>query len=119
MPSDPDWAGAVTYTLKRSGWTAASEDELWKIIETSPAQRDWHVKVREPGLLLLHKNVPTPGNAWLQMRGGTVSGRGGTYHQRMTFYPKGILGRVYWYGGLRWHRKRFREVFRDVMERAH
>ncbi len=119
LPSDPDWAGAVVYTIKRSGWTAASEQELWRVVESTSAQRDWQVKRREPGRLLrLHKNTRVPGEAWLQMRVATVSGRGSTYHQREIFYPKGIPGRVYWYGGLRWHRKRFRELFRDVMDRA-
>jgi hypothetical protein len=59
-----------------------------------------------------------PGDAWLQMRVGTVSGRGSTYHQRMIFYPKGIPGRIYWYAGLRRQRRRFRETFRDVLDRA-
>ncbi len=119
LPSDPDWAGAITYTLKRSGWTAASEDDLWKLVENSPARQDWRVKAREPGrFLLLHKDGRIPGNAWLQLRVGTVSGRGSTYHQRMIFYPKGIAGRIYWYGGVRRHRRRFRKVFRDVLDRA-
>jgi uncharacterized protein YbjT (DUF2867 family) len=119
LPSDPAWAGAVAYTLKRSGWTAAAEDQLWKLIESSPAQLNWQVKAREPGRrLLLHKNGTLPGDAWLQMRVGTVSGRGSTYHQRMIFYPKGIPGRIYWYAGLRQHRRRFRELFRDVLYRA-
>jgi uncharacterized protein YbjT (DUF2867 family) len=119
LPSDPAWAGAVAYTLKRSGWTAAAEDQLWKLIESSPAQLNWQVKAREPGRrLLLHKNRTLPGDAWLQMRVGTVSGRGSTYHQRMIFYPKGIPGRIYWYAGLRQHRRRFRELFRDVLYRA-
>jgi len=119
LPSDPAWAGAVAYTLERSGWTAAAEDQLWKLIESSPAQLNWQVKAREPGRrLLLHKNGTLPGDAWLQMRVGTASGRGSTYHQRMIFYPKGIPGRIYWYAGLRQHRRRFRELFRDVLYRA-
>jgi uncharacterized protein YbjT (DUF2867 family) len=117
-PNDPDWASAIVYTLKRSGWTAATEEELWKVVESSPARHDWQTKSCEPGRMLrLHKSARA-GDAWLQMRVGTVSGRGSTYHQRAVFYPKGIPGRVYWHGGLRWHRKRFRALFRDVMDRA-
>jgi hypothetical protein len=52
------------------------------------------------------------------MRVASVSGRGSAYHQRAVFYPKGIPGRVYWYGGLRRHRKGFRRLFRDVMDGA-
>ena len=119
LPSDPDWAGAVVYTLKRSGWTAASEEELWKVIENSVTQHNWHVRAREPGrLLLLHKTGNVPGDAWVQMRVGTVSGRGSTYHQLMLFYPKGIPGSIYWYAGLRRHRRRFRELFREVLDGA-
>jgi hypothetical protein len=36
----------------------------------------------------------------------------------MTFYPKGIPGRAYWYAGLSRHRKAFRAIFRSVMDRA-
>lgn len=116
LPSDPDWAGAVVYGLKRSGWTAASEDELWKSMENAAAQSDWQVRVRETGRrLLLRKSGSVPGNAWLQMRVGTGADRGSTYHQQMLFYPKGIPGRVYWYAGLRGRRKRFRQLFRDVL----
>jgi uncharacterized protein YbjT (DUF2867 family) len=119
LPTDPEWAGAVAYTLKRSGWTSASEEELWKVIESSPALQDWEVKSREPGrVLLLEKHTNMPAKAWLQMRVGTVAGRGSTYHQRLLFYPKGIPGRAYWYAGVRRHRKRFRQTFRDIMDRA-
>jgi uncharacterized protein YbjT (DUF2867 family) len=117
-PGDPEWAGAVGYTLKRSGWTPLTEDELWKVVESSPAQQDWQVMLREPGRLLRMHKDGRAGVAWLQMRVGSVSGRGSTYHQRMTFYPKGIPGRVYWRAGRRWHRKAFRALFRDVMDRG-
>ncbi len=117
LPSDPDWAGAVVYTLKRSGWTAATEDDLWKAIEGAAPQDNWQVKERQPGQrLLLHRNGPVPGDMWLQMRVATVSGRGSTYHQRMLFYPKGIPGRIFWYAGLRRHRKAFRSLFRNVID---
>lgn len=117
LPTDPDWSGAVVYTLKRSGWTPAAEDDLWKAIEGAALHENWQVKEHDAGQrLLLHRKGPVPGDAWLQMRVGTVSGRGSTYHQRMLFYPKGIPGRFYWYGGLRRHRKAFRALFRDVMD---
>ncbi|MFZ0832618.1 MAG: DUF2867 domain-containing protein [Mycobacterium sp.] len=119
LPSDPDWAGAVVYTLKRSGWTAAAEVDLWRAIEGAAPRDHWKVVEREPGQrLLLYRNGPVPGDVWLQMRAATVSGRGSTYHQRMLFYPKGIPGRAYWYAGLRRHRGRFRALFRNVIETA-
>lgn len=117
-PADPDWAGAVNYTLKRSGWTRVAEEELWKMVESSPAQQDWRVTLREPGRLLRMRQESRAGVSWLQMRVAAVSGRGSAYHQRMTFYPKGIPGRIYWYVGLRRRRRKFRAVFSYVMDRA-
>jgi uncharacterized protein YbjT (DUF2867 family) len=117
-PADPDWAGPINYTLKRSGWTPVSEDELWKVIESSTAQQHWRVALREPGGLLRMRSESWAGVSWLQMRVAGVAGGGSAYHQLMTFYPKGIPGQIYWRAGLRRYRKRFRELFRDVMDRA-
>jgi hypothetical protein len=117
-PADPDWAGPVSYTLKRSGWTGASEEELWKVVESTPAQQDSRVVLRQPGRLLQLRRESRAGVSWLDMRVADVSGRGSTYHQRMIFYPKGIPGRIYWHASLRRHRKAFRALFRDVMDRA-
>jgi uncharacterized protein YbjT (DUF2867 family) len=117
-PADPEWAGAVGYTLKRSGWTPLTADELWKVVESSSAQHDWHMTCREPGRLLRMRKESRAGVSWLQLRVAAVSGRGSAYHQLMTFYPKGIPGRAYWYAGLSRHRKAFRAIFRSVMDRA-
>ena len=117
-PADPDWAGAVSYTLKRSGWTPLTEEELWKVVESTPAQQDWRVVLREPGRLLRLRKEGRAGVSWLQLRVADVSGRGSTYHQRMIFYPKGIPGRFYWHVGLHRHRNAFRALFRDVIDHA-
>jgi hypothetical protein len=117
-PADPEWAGAVGYSLKRSGWTPLTPDELWKVVESSSAQHDWQVMCREPGRLLHLRQESRAGVCWLQLRVAAVSGRGSAYHQRMTFYPKGIPGRVYWYAGLSRRRKAFRAIFRSVMDRS-
>jgi uncharacterized protein YbjT (DUF2867 family) len=117
-PADPDWAGAVIYTLKRSGWTPVTEEELWKVVESRLVQQDWRVLLREPGSLLRMRRESRAGVSWLQMRVAGVSGAGSTYHQRMTFYPKGIPGRVYWRASLPQRRKAFRELFRDVIDHA-
>jgi hypothetical protein len=77
------------------------------------------VQAREPGKLLrLTTQNRIPGHAWLDMRVESMSGHKGRYHQRLIFYPRGIAGRVYWYGGLPLHRRRFRVTFDDVVARA-
>ena len=39
-----------------------------------------------------------PGDRWLEMR-ITPEGNGSRYEQRAIFYPRGLLGRVYWLAG--------------------
>lgn len=119
LPSDPEWAGAIVHTITRSAETAASSDRLWKVVDTSMIQQRWRVQAREPGRLLrLTTQNRIPGHAWLDMRVESMSGHKGRYDQRLIFYPRGIAGRVYWYGGLPLHRWRFRATFGDVVARA-
>jgi uncharacterized protein YbjT (DUF2867 family) len=116
--TDPDWAGPVSYTLTRSGWFPGTQDELWKAVDSSTAQQSWQIMLREPGHLLRVQKRHRTGVSWLRMRVAAVVGGGSAYHQRMTFYPRGIPGRVYWYAGLSRRRKAFRAIFRSVMDRA-
>ncbi|HME47143.1 SDR family oxidoreductase [Mycobacterium sp.] len=116
LPSDPEWAGEIAYTINRSAWTPATPEELWKVIDASPVQARSRVETREPGqLLLLLRQTRAPGREWLEMRVRRVDGRGSRYDQRAIFYPRGIAGRLYWYGGLPLHRRRFRATFADVV----
>ena len=118
-PSDPAWAGEVAYTMNRSAWTLATPEELWKAVDTSPVQQSWRVETRDPPRLLrLDTHGRVPGDAWLEMRVNPASGRGSRYDQRVVFYPRGLAGRVYWYGGLLMHRKSFHETFGDVLARS-
>lgn len=98
LPSDPAWAGEVVYTDTRSRHTAASPDRLWKAVERSAPDR-WTVEEREPGKVLRLRAANTaPGDRWLEMR-ITPEGDGSRYEQRAIFYPRGLLGRLYWYAG--------------------
>lgn len=98
LPSDPDWAGEVVYTDTRERRTSASPDRLWKAVENSvPAH--WSVEEREPGRVLkLRADRRGPGERWLEMR-VTPDGNGSRYEQRAIFYPRGLLGRLYWIAG--------------------
>ena len=98
LPSDPEWAGEVVYTDTRSRHTSVSPEQLWKAVERSiPAH--WRVEEREPGKMLkLRADRKGAGERWLEMR-ITPEGNGSRYEQQAIFYPRGLLGRVYWYAG--------------------
>ena len=95
LPSDPEWAGEVVFTDIRSRHTSASPDQLWKAVQSSiPA--GWRVEESEPGRVLKARAARKgPGDRWLEMR-ITPEGNGSRYEQRAIFYPRGLLGRVYW-----------------------
>lgn len=98
LPSDPEWAGEVVYTDTRSRRTSAPPERLWKAVESS-APAHWRVEEREPGQLLrVRADRRGPGDRWLEMR-VTPEGHGSRYEQRAIFYPRGLLGRLYWFFG--------------------
>ncbi len=101
LPSDPEWAGEVVYTDTRSRHTSASPEQLWKAVESSVPQH-WRVEERDPGRTLkLRAERRGPGDRWLEMR-ITPEGGGSRYEQRAIFYPRGLMGRLYWYAGRPW-----------------
>lgn len=115
LPTDPDWAGEIVYTDTRSASTPLDRDELWKIVESTGGGNRWYsfpftprmrrrtdrwtVEAREPGdRLQVRADLRGPGDAWLEMRVTPRAGTGSRYEQRAIFYPRGITGRLYWYG---------------------
>ena len=42
LPADPDWTGRTVFTDERSVETAASPDEVWKVIEGIGGRRGWY-----------------------------------------------------------------------------
>lgn len=98
LPSDPEWAGEVVFTDTRSRHTSVTPDQLWKAVESSvPAH--WRVEERDEGKVLkLRADRRGAGDRWLEMR-ITPEGNGSRYEQQAIFYPRGLLGRVYWYAG--------------------
>ncbi|MGI9164574.1 MAG: DUF2867 domain-containing protein [Mycobacterium sp.] len=97
LPTDPEWAGEVVYTDIRSRHTSATPDQLWKAVEGS-APKHWRVEERAPGRLKLRAERRGPGDRWLEMR-VTPEGAGSRYEQQAIFYPRGLLGRLYWFAG--------------------
>ncbi len=97
LPTDPEWAGEVVYTDTRARHTSASPEQLWKAVESS-LPGHWNVLERQPALLKLRSSHKSAGDRWLEVR-ITPEGDGSRYEQKAIFYPRGLLGRVYWYAG--------------------
>ncbi len=119
LPSDPQWAGEVSYTITRSADVDASPAQLWEAVQAAGAgRRDWRVADREPGQLMrLSADGRAPGRLWLEMRVDPCD-RGARYRQRTIFYPRGIAGLAYWYTSNLLHANRSRDVFDDVVARV-
>ncbi len=74
--------------------TVQSGDALdfWRVIDANP----------ENGRLLLFAEMKLPGEAWLEFKIDQEKGK--TYlYQTATFRPRGIFGRLYWFGSLPFH----------------
>ncbi|OYN81661.1 DUF2867 domain-containing protein [Mycolicibacterium sphagni] len=98
LPSDPDWAGPIVYTDTRYQHTPATPERLWEVVRDNVPRR-WRVEDREPGTALrLRAQGRHAGERWLEMRVTSAPG-GSCVEQRDIVYPRGLLGRMYWYVG--------------------
>ncbi len=77
----------------------------------------WIVDVVAPDALVLRSRMKTPGEAWLVFRGEERDG-GATLIQTAVFRPRGILGRLYWWGLWPFHRPVFRAMAKRFANRA-
>lgn len=84
-------------------------------IETGETLDFWRVILADRGRrrLLLYAEMKVPGDAWLEFE---VTEAGGRYFlvQTATFRPKGLLGRLYWYGVYPLHVAVFRGMARKI-----
>jgi ligand-binding SRPBCC domain-containing protein len=80
----------------------------------------WHVEAYEPDRLLrLSAGLKVPGRGWLQFQVDPLDGGARSLiRQTATFDPKGIAGRLYWYGVLPLHALVFRGLLRRIAQRA-
>ena len=61
----------------------------------------WRIEAVEPGhRLLLRAEAALPGTARLELRVAQTGRRTSRYVQRLTFRPRGVAGRAYWYATL-------------------
>jgi uncharacterized protein YbjT (DUF2867 family) len=76
--------------------------DVWRVIE-----------LRENRRLLLEAQMKVAGKAWLEFRI-----EGDTLVQTAYHYPKGLLGRLYWYSMLPFHAFIFPDMIRSIIRQA-
>jgi uncharacterized protein YbjT (DUF2867 family) len=78
----------------------------------------WRVESLVPGSLLrLRAEMRLPGRAWLEFSIEGAAG-GARLHQRAVFYPRGLLGRLYWWAVLPFHGVVFGGMLRNIARAA-
>jgi len=80
----------------------------------------WRVEAYEPDRLLrLSAGLKLPGRGWLEFRVDPLDGGAcSLIRQTATFDPRGVAGRLYWYGVLPLHALVFRGLLRRIAQRA-
>jgi hypothetical protein len=76
--------------------------DVWRVID-----------LRENRRLLLEAHMRVAGKAWLEFRI-----EGDTLVQTAYHYPKGLLGRLYWYSMLPFHAFIFPDMIRSIVRQA-
>ena len=78
----------------------------------------WRVEAYEPERLLrLSAGLKLPGRGWLEFRVEPLDGGArSVIRQTATFDPRGVAGRLYWYGVLPLHAFVFRGLLRRIAE---
>jgi hypothetical protein len=80
----------------------------------------WRVEAHEPDRLLrLSAGLKLPGRGWLEFRVDPLDGGARSLiRQTATFDPRGVAGRLYWYGVLPLHALVFSGLLRRIAQRA-
>lgn len=80
----------------------------------------WRVEAYTPDRLLrLSAGLKLPGRGWLEFRVDPLDGGARSLiRQTATFDPRGVAGRLYWYGVLPLHELVFRGLLRRIAQRA-
>ncbi|HEY9311551.1 DUF2867 domain-containing protein [Williamsia sp.] len=118
IPTDPGWAGEQVHTTHHSGDTTADPVTLWKSAEAIAGGSGWQIDTTEPGKMLrLRPNRSVPGTAWLQIEVSPTSG-GSHLDLRTVFYPRGVVGRAYWFATLPTRRKKYGAMATHIIRQA-
>ena len=78
----------------------------------------WRVEHIEPGRQLrLRAEMRVPGEAWLEFT-AEPNGSGTTYRQRAIYFPRGVLGKLYWWAISPFHGIIFPSMAKNILARA-
>ncbi|MER2133650.1 MAG: SDR family oxidoreductase [Arthrobacter sp.] len=78
----------------------------------------WRVELLERGTLLrLRAEMRVPGKAWLELR-VDPDGEGSVYSQRAIYFPRGLLGRLYWWLIYPFHGLIFPSMAKNITRQA-
>ena len=79
----------------------------------------WRVeKIERHALLRLRAEMRAPGGAWLEWRVSALGPGRSRLDQRAVFFPRGLAGRLYWYGILPFHGVIFRGMTSNITRAA-
>ena len=79
----------------------------------------WRVETVEPGRrLVLRSEMKASGRAWLELSVSPLPDGGARYRQRAVFFPRGVLGRLYWLAVLPSHVLIFPTMARNILRAA-
>jgi uncharacterized protein YbjT (DUF2867 family) len=81
--------------------------DFWRVEEIEPGQR-----------LLLRAEMRVWGRAWLEFRVEQLASGGSRLVQTAHYYPRGVIGLLYWYGIFPAHVLVFRGMARAIVRRA-
>lgn len=123
LGGNPGW-----YPLRWAWWVRAKLDDIvggaglsWTRPEKGlvPGARVdwWTVEGIEDRALYLKAEMKTPGEAWVGWRASRGNGAG-ELHQSAYFRPRGVLGRLYWWGLYVFHVPIFRLMATRIAKRA-
>lgn len=98
LPTDPQWAGEAVRTYTHSRYTSATPAMLWDAM-LARVPKHWRIESSDTAkALTLRTDLRLPGECWLEVR--ITPEAGGTQcQQQLTFYPRGLLGRLCWIVG--------------------
>jgi uncharacterized protein YbjT (DUF2867 family) len=94
LPSDPPWAGELTFTHDDEYTTSHSPDEVWEAI--SHPGKSWRICSSTPKTAVrLQAQGPIPGELWLDIEISPRADGGTVYRHTATLCPHGLPGRLY------------------------
>ena len=112
------WAirGVLDKTVGGAGLTRGRRNQATLL--TGDVVDWWRVELLERGTLLrLRAEMRVPGKAWLELR-VDPDGDGSVYSQRAIYFPRGLLGRLYWWLIYPFHGLIFPSMAKNITRQA-